>query len=96
VLQHRAHGPGPDRIARPSAEHLHPADGHRHETEHGVDDGGLAGPVRAEQGHRLAGGDRQVEGVDGERVAVADGQAGDVQRRRTGHDASLSARAASA
>ena len=81
VLQHRADAAGPDRVVRAPAEHAGPAGRRVQQPQDGVDDGGLAGPVGAEQGHRLAGGDGEVEIVDGERVAVADGQSGDRRGR---------------
>ena len=45
---------------------------------------GLAAAGRAEQGHELAGLDGQGDVVDGQRLAVADGQLFDVERARRG------------
>ena len=84
VLQHRADAAGTDRVARPPAEHPDRA-GHRvQQAQDGVDGGGLAGPVGAEQRDGLPGRDDEVEIVDGDRVAVADRQAGDREGRRQG------------
>jgi hypothetical protein len=80
VLEHGPHAAGPDRLVRRPPQHPDAPAVRGQQAEHGVDDRRLAGPVGAEQGHRLAGGDDEVETVDGERVAVADGQPGDVER----------------
>ena len=80
--------------ARP--EDLHGAGGRSQEAEDGVDDGGLAGAVRTEEGDGLAGGDLQVQVVDGEHVAVADREAGDGQGRGSGHATSVARRGAPA
>ena len=74
----------PTQPARTASAGLRPricdgAGGRAQEAEDGVDDRGLAGAVGPEQGDRLAGRDVEVEVVDGEGVAVADGEAGDGQ-----------------
>ena len=75
VLQHRARPP-PARTAsagaRPCSSTRPAAGRNRPRTALTVD--GLARPVGAEQGDGLAGADLQVQRVDGDRVAVADGQ----------------------
>jgi len=65
----------------PLAEHLdHPLVGNR-EALADLDRGRLAGAVRAEQPEALARGDREIEPVDGDDVAVAFSEAGHEQRR---------------
>jgi hypothetical protein len=55
ALQHRAHPPGDDGLARAGAEDADRAAVGLLEAEQQVEGGRLAGPVRAQQGHRLPG-----------------------------------------
>ena len=89
VLQHRADAARPDGVARTPAEHADRPGRGVEQPEDGVDDGGLAGPVGAEQGDGLAGRDDQVEVGHGDGVAVADGEPGDLQGGRSDHALSV-------
>ena len=77
VLQHRADAARADGVGRGAAEHPDGARVGVQQAEDGADGGGLARAVGAEQRHGLAAVDVQVEAVDGEHVAVADGQVGE-------------------
>jgi hypothetical protein len=88
-VQHRADTPGPDGVSGASAQNT---DGPRRggqQAEDGVDDRGLAGSVGAEQGHRGTCGDGEVETVDGDGLAVPEGQSGYVQGGGSGHAISV-------
>jgi hypothetical protein len=85
VLQHRADTAGADRLQRPAAEHTHRPAGRRDQPQDGVEGGRLAGAVGPQQRHRLAGRDGQGEVVDGECVAVPDGELVDVEHGRVWH-----------
>ena len=89
MLEHRADGAGADGVARATAEHAHGTGGRVEQAQDGVDHGGLARPVRAEEGDGLSGGDDEVEVGHGEGVAVADGEPGDLQGGRWGHALSV-------
>src|SRR3569833_146638 len=60
-------------------QHGDPARGERYEAEDRLDEGGLAGAVRADQGDGLAGRDHAVDVVQGERRAVRDADLVQVQ-----------------
>lgn len=70
ALQHGAHASGGDRLARARAEHTDRAAVGVPEAEQQVQGGGLATPVRAEQGHGLPRVQGERQAVHGPNVAV--------------------------
>ena len=61
--------------------------GQRHQSGDRREQGGLAGAVGTEHGHRLAGGDLQVHAAHGVDAAVGDHGTGDVEHGRGHHAA---------
>ncbi len=82
ALQHRADQAGPDRLARRTAEDRDLAGVRAGQAEQHVDGGGLAGAVRAEQGHGLPGDDVEVDPGHGPHRAVRLGEAAEAAVRR--------------
>jgi hypothetical protein len=71
-LQHAADLPGAHRGRRSPAEHPHLAGGGGTQAEHGVDGGGLARPVGAEQRHDLAPADVEGHAIECAHIRAVD------------------------